>query len=177
MLKKVVITKMKKTEQSMFGWYFLFIVGITYIAISLFKFTEVLISLNFALKIIIKLIPFLISIFVLMAIINYFVSNKILIKWLGEDAGIKGWFLAVIAGIISIGPIYMWYPFLSDLQEKNVKNKFIATFLYNRAVKPALIPLLILYFGIVYTIVLSIVMIFASILQGILVDKILEVKK
>ena len=58
-----------------------------------------------------------------------------------------------------------------------MKNSLIAVFLYNRAVKPALIPLMIYYFGLSYLIVLTIVMIIFSIINGILVEKILEVTK
>jgi uncharacterized membrane protein YraQ (UPF0718 family) len=71
----------------------------------------------------------------------------------------------------------MWYPLLSDLQKKGVKNSFIATFLYNRAIKPALLPLIIFYFGLAFTIVLTIVMIIASVFQGLIVEKILKNKK
>ncbi len=170
-------TKMKKTEKSHAGWWFLVIVGIIYIAIAFIDWSGVVASLSFFIKITVKLVPLFISIFVLMSIINCFISNKFLLKWLGSEAGIKGWLVSIIGGIISIGPIYMWYPLLSDLQEKKAKEGFIATFLYNRAVKPALLPLLIYYFGWIYTLVLTVIMIFASIAQGVIVEKIMEVRK
>lgn len=153
------------------------IVTIIYIAVYFISPKGIFSSLDFFTKIITKLFPIIIAIFALMSIINYFISNKLLLRWLGKEAGAKGWLVSVIGGIISIGPIYMWYPLMADLQEKKIRNGFIATFLYNRAVKPALLPLLIYYFGWAYTAVLTGTMIFASIANGLIVEKIMEGKK
>ena len=112
-----------------------------------------------------------------MVLINYFVKPKKLVQYLGKNAGLKGWIISIISGIISTGPIYMWYPLLNELQKKGIRNAYIVAFLYNRAIKPALLPLLILYFGLTYTIVLTIVMIIISILQGIIVEKFVGVVK
>jgi len=97
-------------------------------------------------------------------------------KYISKEAGKKRWFIAAITGIISTGPIYAWYPMLSEIQNKGKNNGFIATFLYNRAVKPALIPLMIFYFSLTFVIVLTIVMVFLSIIQGMIIEKITEVK-
>lgn len=107
-----------------------------------------------------------------MVALEYFVSPENVRKYLGKSAGLKRWLIAVAGGIISTGPIYMWYPMLRQLRKKGVKYGFIATFLYNRAVKPPLIPMIILYFGLKYTVVLTIVMIIISIVQGIIFEKI-----
>ena len=112
-----------------------------------------------------------------MAIINYFVSPQKLVRYIGKSAGIKRWIIAIITGIISTGPIYLWYPLLSELKKQGVSNGFIATFLYNRAIKIPLIPLMIFYFGLAYVIVLTIVMIIISIVQGLIVEKFIGVEK
>ena len=169
--------KMKRTEKSYAGLWFLLIVALIYIIVALFSFENLISSFSFVSKILIKVLPILVFVFLLMSIINYFANNKTLLKWLGKEAGLKGWAVSIIGGIISIGPIYMWYPLLSDLKEKDVRTAFLATFLYNRAIKPALFPLLILYFGIIYTAVLTAVMISTSIFQGFIVEKILEGRK
>ncbi len=44
------------------------------------------------------------------------------------------------------------------LQKKGMRPALIATFLYNRAVKIPLLPLLIIYFGLTYSLVLMVVM-------------------
>ena len=167
---------MKRTEKSMAGWYFLISVIALYI-ISFFINSKVASKgLNYALKIFIKIIPIFVLIYALLVLIGLFVKPKQLAKHMGQGSGVKGWTIAVVAGILSSGPIYMWYPLLNELQKHGVKNGLIATFLYNRAVKPALLPLIIYYFGLKFTIVLTIVMIGISILQGAIIDKFVEVK-
>lgn len=168
---------MRKTEESYAGWYFLLIVIGIYIFTFLLKPTAIIPTLQFFLSIIIKIIPVLILIFILMAIINYLVSPQKLVKYIGKSAGIKRWVIAIVTGIISTGPIYMWYPLLSELKQQGTSYGFIASFLYNRAVKIPLIPLMIFYFGLAYVIVLTIVMIIISVIQGLIVEKIMEVKK
>lgn len=153
------------------AWIFFGIIVVLYILVGVINQQLFVKSLLFSLKIIERVIPVLIMVLVLMIIVNYFVTPRMLVKWLGEESGIKGWIVAIIAGIISSGPIYMWYPLLSQLQKKGAKQGLIAVFLYNRAVKIPLMPLLIYYFGLVYTIVLTIVMIAMSIVQGLIVEK------
>lgn len=152
------------------GKYFLIGVVVLYVILYFIKPDEIIKSLIFFYKTILKIISIFIIIFILMAIINLYVNKKIVVKYFTKSKR-KGWLIAIISGIISMGPMYMWYPLLKDLRKKGVKDKYIATFLYNRAVKPALLPLLIFYFGLTYTIVLTIVMIIISIFQGIVVEK------
>ena len=168
---------MKTSEKSRAGWYFLFIVIVAYIAVFLIKPDAIIPSLKFFVSIIKKIIPVFILVFILLVVMNWIVEPKKIVKHLGKDAGIKGWFYSIIGGIISTGPIYMWYPLLSELQKHKARQGFIAAFLYNRALKPALLPLFIYYFGLVYVVILTIVMIIASIFQGIVIEKVMEVKK
>ena len=168
---------MKISEESRAGWYFLGIVILAYIIMGIFKPAALTASFQFLWSIVKKIIPIFILIFVLMILTNYFVKPKKLVKHFGKKSGFLGWPVAVITGIISTGPIYLWYPLLNELQKHGVRNGLIAVFLYNRAIKIPLLPLFIFYFGFVYVIVLTLVMIIASILNGIIVEKIVEVKK
>ena len=133
---------MRKPEESYAGWYFLLIVAVIFIITAFLKPDSINPTLQFFFSIIIKIIPVLILIFVLMALINYFVSPKKLVNYIGKSAGIKRWVVAIVTGIISTGPIYMWYPLLSELKQHGVSNGFIAAFLYNRAIKIPLMPLI-----------------------------------
>lgn len=168
---------MKKGEQSSTGWYFLLIVIAIYTVVFFFKRDAIIPSLRFFATIIKKIIAVFVLVFALLVVMNWLVKPEQIVKHLGKEAGTKGWAYSVVGGILSTGPIYMWYPLLNELQKHGVRNGYIAAFLYNRAVKPALLPLFIYYFGLVYVIVLTVVMIAASILQGVVVEKIMEVKK
>ncbi len=162
---------MKESEQSYVAWYFLLIVVILYFITGIFKIDVILPSLKFAFTILINVIPIFILVLVLMIVVNYYITPKAVNKHLGKSSGLKRWFIAIIGGIISTGPIYMWYPMLKELKKKGVNYGFIATFLYNRAVKLPLIPMIILYFGLTFTIILTIVMIIMSVIQGIIFEK------
>ncbi len=117
------------------------------------------------------ILPSLIAVFAIMLITNLFVKPKFITKYLGKESGSRGWLIAIGGGIISAGPIYLWYPLLSDLKEKGVSRSLIATFLYSRAVKIPLMPLMALYFGWFFVIVFSIYLIIFSVLNGWLVGK------
>ncbi len=111
------------------------------------------------------LIP-LSMIFVLMLLINLFLNPARVAKFFGKGSGVKGIILSAAAGIISTGPIYAWYPLLKDLREKGAGDSSVAIFLYNRAVKPFLLPVMVAYFGWVYVVILTILTILGSIVIG-----------
>ena len=153
--------------------YFLISTIIIFIVLALINTQKGLNALIYLKKILIKVIPILVLVFVLTFLVNYFVKPKKLIKYLGKESGFKGWLIAIISGIISSGPIYMWYPLLKELNDKGMRVGLIATFLYNRAIKIPLLPLLIVYFGLKYSIVLLIMMVIFSILQGLTIEKLM----
>jgi uncharacterized membrane protein YraQ (UPF0718 family) len=101
-----------------------------------------------------------------MLVLNLFLKPAYITKFLGTGAGIKGILLSATAGIISMGPIYAWYPMLKTIREKGGDNSLIAIFLCNRAVKPFLLPIMISYFGWIYVLILTVFTIFGSIGVG-----------
>ncbi len=127
-------------------------------------------SLQISLTIFIQIIPVIIMVIILMGISNYFLKRKTIIKYLGRESGIRGWLLAITFGILSHGSIYVWYPFLKDLHKQGMRIGLIAVFLYNRAIKIPLLPIMIFYFGIPFVIVLMVYMILASIIEGKILD-------
>jgi len=164
--------KIKRIPKS---WYFLISIVLIYFLFSLFNKEIYLESVGFFTELIYKMIPIFILVFVLMSISNYFITPKFVIKHLKEK-GIKKWVFVIIGGILSSGPIYMWYPLLADLKNKGLNNGLIACFLYNRAIKIPLIPLAIIYFSWQYIVILLVVMVFTSVIQGILLNKLMDVK-
>jgi hypothetical protein len=41
-----------------------------------------------------------------------------------SDFGVSGWILAIAAGIIATGPVYVWYSMLAEFWEKRHENCF-----------------------------------------------------
>lgn len=85
--------------------------------------------------------------FVMMIVLNLFITPAHVSQFLGSRAGIKGVLLSSIAGTLSMGPVYAWLPFLVAIRDKGASDFHLANFLSSRAVKPVLLPLMIGYFG------------------------------
>ncbi len=165
-----------KIKQITGSWYFLIAIFLIYFFLFLFSRENFLSAGSFSFGIIQKIILVFVLVFILMSITNYFFTPKFVSKHF-QKKGFSKWFFAVAGGILSTGPIYLWYPLLADLKSKGFNYGLISCFLYNRAIKIPLVPIMIFYFSLKYVIVLSLVMIFASVFQGILVNKFMEVKK
>ena len=166
--------KSKKTKKALTKWYFLIVVLLIYISISFFVPEKMMPILNSFSDLLLQIAPIFILVYFIMFLANLFINNKGLQKYMGEDAGIKGWLISILAGIISMGSIYAWYPLLKDLQARGVKDKFLVAFLYNRGIKLQWLPVLLLYFGWTYSITLLIVMAIMSIFQGIITEKLIH---
>ena len=160
----------KIIEKVGFGKIFFFAVVIAYIVLYFSDAGLFFNSFNKFFAIFLNVFWTIILVFVFIFLVNLFVDERKIAKNIGKKSGLRGWLIAILGGLISHGPIYAWYPLLSDLKEKGMRNAFIATFLYNRAIKIPLIPLMIHYFGLTFVVVLSILMIFFSIVNGKIVE-------
>jgi uncharacterized membrane protein YraQ (UPF0718 family) len=159
------------------GGLFLAAVCLAYVALGLFSPETALAGLRGFLGLLVKILPTLAIVFALLFLGNLFVDSRTIARYLGRGSRRGGWLIAIVAGIISAGPIYLWYPLLSDLKEKGMREALIATFLYNRAVKIPLLPMMVLYFGPKLAVILTAYMILFSVLNGIMVERILPGRK
>ncbi len=105
-------------------------------------------------------------VFMMIMALNLFVKPSQINRFFGRNAGVKGYILSATSGIISTGPIYAWYPLLQDLRARGAADSLIAVFLFNRAVKPFLLPVMIGYFGWKYVVILTILMVLGSFAVG-----------
>jgi uncharacterized membrane protein YraQ (UPF0718 family) len=163
MIKKII-------EKVEFGGAFLFLVVMGYVILGIFDVALLTDVLTALIRLIVRIVPILLIVFVVIFLTNLFFENKSVFRFLGKGSGLRGWAIAIAGGIVSSGPIYMWYPLLSDLKAKGMKDSLIATFLYNRAVKIPLLPMMVHYFGWDFTLTLSISMILFSVVNGVVVQ-------
>jgi len=105
-------------------------------------------------------------VFILLVVFNLFLNPAHIVKLFGKKSGVKGIILSSAAGIISMGPVYAWYPLLRELREKGAANSLMAIFINSRAVKPFLLPVMISYLGLRYVIVLTVVTMTGTIVAG-----------
>ncbi len=160
------------SEQSYSGVYFLLSVFVLYAVVGIFRTESIIPSLIFSFSIFKNIIPVLVLIFAIMSAVNYYVSPESISRYIGKSSGYKKWIFAILGGILSTGPIYMWYPMLKELKKQGVGYGFIATFLYNRAIKIPLLPIMLLYFSVPYIAALTFTMILASLVIGLIFERI-----
>jgi uncharacterized membrane protein YraQ (UPF0718 family) len=137
---------------------------------------QALIALISSGKVCLNILLPLALVFAVMLIINLFVKPAQIVHLLGSSTSARGILLSLVAGIISMGPIYVWYPLLKELREKGADNMPIAVFLYNRAIKPFLLPVMIAYFGWVYVSILTVLTVLTSVVNGYLLNAFVKPK-
>ncbi|MBN1380210.1 MAG: permease [Deltaproteobacteria bacterium] len=160
-----------KQQKSKGGYYFLGLVLAAYLIIFFFKPGEIQQSLMKSGLLGLRLLPAFTFVILFMGLVNYLVSPQTVSKYMGRESGLKGWLLALAMGILSHGPIYIWFSFLKELRDQGMSSGRAAVFLYSRAVKIPLLPVMVYYFGLMFTIVLQCWLIIASLVLGGLIEK------
>ena len=153
------------------NWIFLISILFLYLLTLIFNKDLFIKSILYTKDVLIEVTPVLIIVFSLTFLANIWLTNKKANKLLTKKIGPLQYITAVILGILSSGPIYMWYPLLSELKEKGLKNSLIAIFLYNRAVKIPLMAMIVYYFGLPFLLVTTFLMIIFSLINGYFVAK------
>lgn len=114
-------------------------------------------------------LPLLLA-FLMMFLLNLFITPAHVSRFMGRRAGIKGVLLSAVAGIVSMGPVFAWYPLLKALRDKGAVDFHLASFLSNRAVKPVMLPLMITYFGWRFSLIFTGVGILTALLTAVIVS-------
>jgi len=157
-----------KKKNILFRRSFLFIVVMAYLITGFFDTDIPVKAAKLSLGTLIRLIPVFLLVLFFMALFDYFINILEVAKKINKTSGVKRYLIAMIGGLISSGPVYMWYPLLKEMRDKGIGCDSIAVFIYCRSIKPPLIPIMIFYFGLKYTIILSFVIAIMSIIQGII---------
>jgi len=153
------------------GWIFLALVLATHAVAGILAPEQVREALGALLPMLRSIAPALALTFVLLFLADLFLTPGRVERWLGRGSGLHGWLLAAAGGMLSSGPIYAWYALLAELRQKGMKTALLAVFLYARAIKLPLLPLMAHYFGLPYTIVLTLLLLAFSILSGLVMER------
>jgi len=81
--------------------------GIKSAGISLFQLTQMLL-----------VVP---PVFILLGLLDVWIPRETMVKYMGENSGLKGMFLAFIIGSFAAGPLYGAFPIASVFMKKGVK--------------------------------------------------------
>jgi len=161
-------TKKKKIS----GLYFFILVILFYVILLFLNPVGFQKSLHTSWNILKTVLIIILFVIILSALINYFIDFKQVSKYLGDKAGIKGWLIASAAGIISHGPPYVWLPLVKNLQNRGMNIGFSAVFLYTRAIKIPLLPMMVVFFGWKFTVVFNLMILISSLFVWKIMEKI-----
>lgn len=161
---------MTKKKRKLKGKIFITVIAAAYLLLYFFYPKRTYLALTAGCKIFLTVLPIIVIVIVFTAVMNYFVSPGKISKYLGKNSGFRGWLIVSGAGILSHGAIYLWYDFLRKLREKGMSRGLAAVFLYNRAIKIPLIPVMVHYFGISFVIVLTVYTIAGSYTVGLVMN-------
>jgi uncharacterized membrane protein YraQ (UPF0718 family) len=129
------------------GIIMLIVIILIYVGLYLSGSDIVFLALKYSFLTLKKLSFVFVMVFVMMFLVYIFVDDKKISKYFNSAKGISAYLIAMIAGVLSHGSSYSWYPILQSLREKGVKDSLIITFLYARSIKIPWIPMMIAYFG------------------------------
>jgi uncharacterized membrane protein YraQ (UPF0718 family) len=153
------------------GWAFLGLVVLAHGALALMDAALAAQAQASFIKMLRDVLPVFALVFGLMFLAERFLTPARTRTWLGRGSGPAGWLLALLAGMLSTGPVYAWYALLDELRARGMRRALVATVLYARAIKLPLLPLLAHYFGLGYMLVLSALLAVFAVINGWLVER------
>ena len=103
-----------------------------------------------------------------------FIPEKKLKQSIEKTEGFFQYLILSLLGMVSHGPIYAWYPLLSDLHKRGLTYGSVGTYLFSKGIKLTLMPLMIYYFGVKLTLFFTLVLFVLSFVQGYALDLILK---
>lgn len=123
----------------------------------------------------IKLVP---PVFVLLGLMDVWVPKDKLIKLMGEDAGIKGIFLAFLLGSFAAGPLYASFPIGAMLLRKGSSIRNVMIFIGAWAcTKVPMILIEVSSLGFKFTVTRMVVEIIGIIFIAYVIDKITSIEE
>lgn len=114
-------------------------------------------------------------IMLMLGLMDVWVPREILMKYMGNDSGFLGVFLAMLLGSLAAGPMYASFPFTAILMKKGVKFSNIVIFMNAWCVtKVSTLLFEISALGFKFTIIRLLIDIPGVILMGIIIEYIMS---
>ena len=127
---------------------FAIVTGIVLLASLILDRKKTLMGLKKGLKMFLGIVPPFLNILILVSIVLFFVSQDLIIKYLGPSSGVLGFFIAAIIGSITLIPGFISYPISAALIGNGASYAIVAVFMTTlMMVGVVTLPLEIKYFG------------------------------
>lgn len=153
------------------GWWFLAVMLGVYALLGLGDAQAAVAALAFFVGVLGQLIPVLALVFILLLVADLLLDERRIRRYLGAHSGIQGWMAAVLGGVVSMGPIYPWYAMLGEMRARGMRPALISAFLYSRALKLPLLPLMAHYFGLAYTVAYACFLLLFAVINAIVLER------
>jgi len=122
-----------------------------------------------------KILPTLLSVIILVSVVLYFVSDKVLLEYLGKDAGLGAYLSAAIIGSVSIIPGFIAYPLASILLKTGVSLSVLSVFITTlKMVGILTIPIEAKFFGLKTAIIRNALSFVGALVVGVIMALILN---
>ncbi len=114
-----------------------------------------------------KILPTILSVIIVISIVLHFVSNDLIVEYLGESAGWEAYISAGILGSVSLIPGFIAYPLAGILVETGVSYGVIAVFITTLMMVGVLtIPIEAKYFGMKVTLIRNALSFIGAVIVG-----------
>jgi len=114
-------------------------------------------------------------VFILMGLMEIWVSKNKIQKWLGSGSGIKGVAISVALGALPTGPLYVAFPMTASLIHKGASIKNMVIFLGSwAALKIPQLMVEIKFLGVSFTLLRFLLTLGALLLVGLLMETVLR---
>ena len=114
-----------------------------------------------------KILPTLLSVIIIVSIVLYLVSDEVLIKYLGNEAGLGAYVSAAVIGSVSIIPGFIAYPLAGILLRTGVSFSVLSVFITTlKMVGILTIPIEAKFFGLKIAILRNTLSFIGAVLVG-----------
>ncbi len=114
-----------------------------------------------------KILPTLLSVIIIVSVVLYLVSEEVLIKYLGNEAGLVAYVSAAVIGSVSIIPGFIAYPLAGILLKTGVSFSVLSVFITTlKMVGILTIPIEAKFFGLKTAVLRNLLSFVGAILVG-----------
>jgi len=151
-------------------WIFLIISVLVFLVVVLFHLQDFPLLIQYIGQTSLKIFPILLVVYLFLFLFSLLGTRNKFQHFLSQGSYPKKLIFTVFFGIISSGPIYIWYALLKKLHQSGLTWWHISAFAYARAIKIPMFPIMIAYFGLKFTLIFSFVLLVLALVQSLLVD-------
>ena len=116
----------------------------------------------------------IIAVFCLVGLLQIWISRDLIVRLLGREGGVKSLVIAALCGTLLIGPAYIIFPLLMEIQKRGARWAVVTIVLTSYAVKLQMIPIEVAFLGWPFTLGRALVTIALAIPTGLLVEAMME---